>query len=240
MRDFNDIKIETRLIKDVVYETIKRAIVKGELMPGIRLVEQRLSEKFKVSRTPLREAIQKLESERLVTRINSGGVMVTEFSARDIREIYDIRVALESKIIREVAVNWQDSDLESINKIVKEIKSKLLYKDYHQKNDLIELIQIGNQFHEQLHRIYNNQTCLRLLKSFQARVDRYAYLALSFRGRARAAAQEHVNLFELIKNRQANQAEEEMAKHIIMGQDMTIEMLRRLESGEQMAGSEAY
>lgn len=232
MGDFKSIKIETKSIRDVVYEAIKRAIVKGELKPGERLVEQHLSENFKVSRTPLREAIQKLESERLVTRINSGGVRVSELSEREIKEIYDIRISLESKMIREVASNWQEGDLEGLKAVVNEIKSKLLMKDYHKKTDVIKLIQTGNQFHEQLHKIYNNHTCTRLLKSFQAQIDRYAYLALSVRERAMTSAQEHLELFELIKNRQSNEAEHKMKKHILMGQEMTIEMLRKLKSEE--------
>ena len=87
---------KNRSIAQVVYKALKDAIVNGELKPGQRLVEQKLSDKMQVSRVPVREAIKRLEHGGFVQKLPVRGVIVKKISDKDIREAFGVRAALES------------------------------------------------------------------------------------------------------------------------------------------------
>ena len=83
-------------LRDVVFQTLRKAILTGELKPGERLMEIHLAEKIGVSRTPIREAIRKLELEGLVTNVPRKGAMVAEISQKGLRDVLEVRRALDS------------------------------------------------------------------------------------------------------------------------------------------------
>jgi DNA-binding GntR family transcriptional regulator len=92
------------------YEAIKEAIIQGKFEPGMRLAEENLAQAFGISRTPIREAIQRLEMDGLVTPLKRG-VAVSSFSKQDIRQIYDLRALLEGYAAREAAVHREIDDI---------------------------------------------------------------------------------------------------------------------------------
>ena len=83
-------------LRDVVYQTLRNAILKGDLKPGERLMEMKLAGKLGVSRTPIREAIRMLELEGLVTMIPRRGAEVSRISKQDIRDVLEVRLVLDS------------------------------------------------------------------------------------------------------------------------------------------------
>ena len=88
-------------LRDVVFNTLRQAILKGELAPGERLMEIQLAEKLGVSRTPIREAIRKLELEGLVLMIPRKGAEVAKISEKSLRDVLEVRRSLE-----ELALSW--------------------------------------------------------------------------------------------------------------------------------------
>ena len=82
-------------LRDVVFQTLRQAILKGELKPGERLMEIQLAQKLGVSRTPVREAIRKLELEGLVLMIPRKGAEVAEITIKDLEDVLEVRAALE-------------------------------------------------------------------------------------------------------------------------------------------------
>ncbi|MCR5279496.1 MAG: GntR family transcriptional regulator, partial [Lachnospiraceae bacterium] len=83
-------------LRDVVFKTLRKAILTGELKPGERLMEIHLAQKLGVSRTPIREAIHKLEQESLVTMIPRRGAVVAEISEKGLRDVLEVRRALDT------------------------------------------------------------------------------------------------------------------------------------------------
>ena len=106
-------------LRDVIYNTLRDAIVSGDLKPGERLMEVTLAEKMGVSRTPVREAVRKLELEGLVTMIPRKGTHVAELSVKDIMDVLEVRTALD-KLATELAAERIRQDnfrhLENIHK----------------------------------------------------------------------------------------------------------------------------
>ena len=96
------------------YTIIKSAIIVGDFEPGQRLTEEALAIQLNISRTPIRKAIQQLESDGLVTPFQRRGVVVREFSLTDIRQIYNLRSILESTAAGEAALNCSEENLKKI------------------------------------------------------------------------------------------------------------------------------
>ncbi len=220
-------KIEPKSIKDILYDRLKTAIIKGELKPGERLIEQELSEMFDVSRTPLREAIQKLETEELLTRVNSGGVKVSELSERRLKEIYDVRKALECMIVKHVALEWKESDINQLAAIVKKVKDTLNFKK-DEECSLLKRLSLDASFHNKLCQIYGNQVCIKILNQLQTQISRYSFIAMHQNQRFYEAAKEHLELFELIKKRKAEEAAGKMLEHLTRAEETTLSRLKNL------------
>ena len=87
-------------LRDVVFQTLRQAILRGELKPGERLMEIHLAQKLGVSRTPVREAIRKLELEGLVLMIPRKGAVVAEITVTDLEDVLEVRMALEELAVK--------------------------------------------------------------------------------------------------------------------------------------------
>ena len=100
---------KNKSMREKVYDTLKQMIIDGVIKPGERIIETEYSNKFQISRTPIREAIRMLELEGLVESQTTGGVIVKTLTREEISEIYKIRIALESLIIEEIIKKINDS-----------------------------------------------------------------------------------------------------------------------------------
>ena len=96
MNDFSVDMNEYLPLRDVVFNTLRKAILKGELKPGERLMEIALAERLGVSRTPVREAMRKLELEGLVVMIPRRGAQVANITEKDLNDVLEVRIALEN------------------------------------------------------------------------------------------------------------------------------------------------
>lgn len=221
-------KVQSKSIKDSLCELIRDAIIRGDLKPGERIVEQDLSEKFNTSRTPLREAMQILETEKLVTRVSNRGVFISSISEREINEIYDIRLLLEQRVIEQVALNYKPEQLFELEKIVKELKLVLENKP----TSTLNIVQLGDMFHMELFKIYNNREIIRIYEQLQNRIKRYAYIALNIDAeRHQKSAREHIAIFDSIMARDSGEAKRRMEEHIILAQKITMAKLKSMLDG---------
>ena len=153
-------------LRDVIFDTLREAIIAGELKPGQRLMEVQLAEKMGVSRTPVREAIRKLELEGLVEMLPRKGAHVAELSVKDIMDVLEVRATLDglatslsAKHIGEDGKKELRHILDQfINCVEKENLQGSIKKDV-EFNDVIyrssgnyKLIKISNKLREQFHR----------------------------------------------------------------------------------------
>ena len=109
MKDMMD---EYLPLREVVFRTLRRAILKGELKPGERLMEVQLANRLGVSRTPVREAIRKLELEGLVTMIPRRGAEVAEITEKNMRDVLEVRRALEELAVKIACEKMTDEEIE--------------------------------------------------------------------------------------------------------------------------------
>ena len=109
-------------LRDVVFNTLRQAILRGELKPGERLMEIQLANKLGVSRTPIREAIRKLELEGLVLMIPRKGAEVAEITEKNMRDVLEVRKALEELAVQLASDNITKEEIEEMKKAAEDFK----------------------------------------------------------------------------------------------------------------------
>ena len=112
-------------LRDVVFNTLRQAILRGELKPGERLMEIQLANKLGVSRTPIREAIRKLELEGLVLMIPRKGAEVAEITEKSLRDVLEVRRALEELAVELVCEKITDEQIQDLKDAAEEFKESL-------------------------------------------------------------------------------------------------------------------
>mgnify|MGYP002733969358 FL=1 len=113
---------EYKPLRDVVFESLREAILEGKLSPGQRLMEVQLAEQLGVSRTPVREAIRKLELEGLVVMLPRKGAYVADISLKDLVDVLEIRASLEGLSASLAAERMHEDDIKKLEKIVQDFK----------------------------------------------------------------------------------------------------------------------
>ena len=153
-------------LRDVVFKTLREAILKGNLAPGERLMEIQLANQLGVSRTPIREAIRKLELEGLVIMIPRRGAEVARITEKDLKDVLEVRTSLEELAISLACERISDASVEALKEALKNFKAainggdvtKIAERDvaFHDiifaATDNARLIQIVNNLREQMYR----------------------------------------------------------------------------------------
>lgn len=193
---------------DMVYESIRNAILAGDLEPGDRLLEERLAADLGVSRTPVREAIARLEAERFVERTARAGLIVAVVSQREIEDVYAVREVLEGLAARLCAQAASEADRQRLELLEEEMESAA------GAGDSEAMFRINREFHDQIGRASRNETLVHFLQQIRFTFDRYGPTTMSHPGRAEDAVLEHRAVIEAISRHDGIGAERLAREHI--------------------------
>lgn len=195
-------------LRELVFESIREAIIAGQLRPGERLMEIQLADEMGVSRTPVREAIRKLELEGLVIMIPRKGAYVSGLSMKDISEVFEIRSALEGLAAELAAERITDEELESLERHLVRIAESI------ERGDLITVVEIDTDFHSMLYTASRNQRLSQIINNLREQIQRFRQTSLSYPGRMRNALEEHRRIVEAISTRDPELARKAAQDHI--------------------------
>ncbi|MGL4307733.1 GntR family transcriptional regulator [Cetobacterium sp. SF1] len=195
-------------IREQVYDQLKELIITGDIVAGERIVELEYAEKFKISRTPIREAIRMLELEGLVEVSSKGGVIVKKITKEDIREIYKIRIALEGIIIDEL-INKKEKKLEKLEELLD--KTRILMAENENSKEVIDLFAYFNSL---FYSLSNLKKVVDMINNINLYLKRFRMISLNDQIRRRIAFDEHVNLVKAIKNNELSEALKINKKHL--------------------------
>lgn len=145
----------------VIAEKIKKDIVYGRIKRGSKLSTRKISEELNVSRTPVREAIRRLESEGLIALLPRRGFVVKEYDLDEIKEIYQVRKILESEAIRCACINMIIEELDNIENISKELNEELKK----QPSNLFKIQEINKRFHFSIYCVCHNKTLCNIIEN---------------------------------------------------------------------------
>ena len=153
-------------LREIVFDTIRSAIIQGKLLPGERLMEVQLADELGVSRTPVREAIRKLELEGLVKMEPRKGAYVTPMSARDLKEMMEVRRALESLCAELAAQNATEEDIEMMR------ENNLLFEKAALENDEHGVVAHDTAFHDCIFESTGNDRLYQMIHSLREQMLR--------------------------------------------------------------------
>ncbi|MGI6094864.1 MAG: GntR family transcriptional regulator [Lachnospiraceae bacterium] len=206
-------------LRDVVFRTLRQAILRGELKPGERLMEIALANKLGVSRTPIREAIRKLELEGLVIMIPRRGAQVASITERDLNEVLEVRQGLEALAIRFACDRITQEQLYALK------KAKEKFEKLQEKGNLMELTEADVEFHEVIYQATHNQRMVQMLNNLREQMYRYRMEYLKDPKVTHDLIAEHEGIYQALKKRDKELAVACVSRHIENQQQGIIQSL---------------
>lgn len=197
-----------KTVRDAAFERLRSGIINGYFKPGERLVESQIAEEMGISRTPIREAIRRLETERLVVNLPRKGVMVAPLDESQVKEIFNIRGALEGLAVKLAIDNLNYKTVKMMENILEEMQ-RAIEADDHNK-----VVECNTQFHDCIIEAAKSPKLSEMLQNIHDQIQRFRHTSLSAEGRPQIALTEHINILNYVKEKNANNAEKMMEKHI--------------------------
>ncbi len=207
--DIVDLKIrDYKNAREAAFEKIKEAIIKGHFKPGEKLVEQTLAQEMGVSRTPVREAIRRLEAEGFVVSIPRKGVVVSRTDKEEIVQLYSIRAELEGLAARWAIEHADENDIQKLDEAV------LRMEETAASGDLDGVVQSNALFHDAIAQASKSRILCTLLKTLQDNIQRFRFQSLHLPGRPEAALAEHKEIVAAIKGKKAEEVDRLLKEHL--------------------------
>lgn len=207
--DFLELKLDNyKPLREVVFESVRAAIISGVLKPGERLMEVQLAEKLGVSRTPVREAIRKLELEGLVLMMPRKGAYVADLSIKDITEVLEIRAALEGLASGLAALKITDEEIHELDLIAKRFHRAIV------EGDFDKILQGDIDFHDVIFRASRNEKLVQINNNLREQVQRFRIMYINQSNKSMSIADDHFEIAGAISERNIDKAEKIAKKHI--------------------------
>jgi DNA-binding GntR family transcriptional regulator len=170
--------VPPRSISDQIYEVLKERILLGMIAPGERIIEKSIAGGLKTSRTPVREAFQRLVQDGLAERVPQGGVRATIITPRMVNEVFGIRAVLEIYAV-ELACDQIDVEtIRTLKELARQARKLLSSPDANRLEELILLWRINTSFHETIYRATGSESLLRLIGQLNSLVRRFRFLSM--------------------------------------------------------------
>jgi DNA-binding GntR family transcriptional regulator len=218
------VKIQVhRPLREEVYDALRRAIVNGELSPGIRVVETELATQLGISRTPIREAFRKLEAEGFLSKGPGSSLVVSQMSLRDVEETFRIRAVLEGFAARLAAERAAPEDVEEIEEILKRTEG-LVGKEAPE-----QLLEWNTRFHDGLNALSGSAQLQQLLQSIHDKILRYRRITLEVGPARKQWLEEHRAILQAVRDRDPDRAERLTMQHVHRKKETIVAYLKSKE-----------
>ncbi len=195
-------------LRDVVFKTLRQAILTGELKPGERLMEIHLANKLGVSRTPIREAIRQLELEGLVIMVPRKGAMVASITQKSMRDVLEVRLALEKLAVELASERITDEQKE-------ELKNALLnFEEVVKSGDASLIAKADVAFHDVIFEATGNMRLGQLANNLSEQMYRYRFEYIKDESGHNRLVDEHRRIYDAIAAADAKKATDEISNHI--------------------------
>ncbi|MCX8085253.1 MAG: GntR family transcriptional regulator [Calditerrivibrio sp.] len=206
-----DINIDNTPLSEKIAETLREYIMKGNLKPGERLTEPKLSAMLGISRTPIREALRLLENEGFIDIFPRRGAVVSNITPKDVDEIFLIKTKLESLAAKLAVDNLSETD---IKKLI-EINEKMV--KYSESKNVVSLIKLNSEFHNIFIERSNNSRLIKFIESLNKQFKRVTAYSFTELGRIKKVLEEHNSIIEAFQKRDQDEVERLVEVHVRNG-----------------------
>ena len=195
-------------LRDVVFMSLREAILKGDLKPGERLLELQLADKLGVSRTPIREAIRMLEQEGLAVTIPRRGAAVAKMTLKDMEDVLEIREALDELAVKIAGVKISEEQFDML------IEKKLAFEASTQTREVKKIAEADVSFHDVIYEATGNPKLVSMLNHLREQVYRYRVEYIKNVKNHPVLIAEHEAIVEAIRERDVEKAALAMQVHV--------------------------
>lgn len=206
-------------LREVVFNTLRDAILRGELEPGERLMEIQLAEKLGVSRTPVREAIRKLELEGLAIMLPRRGAIVAAITISDLKDVLEVRRVLEGLTIELACKRMTSEELDKLKESGEDFAQAV------RGDDLTEIAKKDVAFHDIIYNASRNKRLIQILNNLREQMYRYRLEYIKDANKRGTLVEEHRVIIESIEVKDAVMAKKAIKKHIANQEKTIIENL---------------
>lgn len=206
-------------LSDRVFDALESEILKGELERGETLSENRISARLGVSRTPVREALQRLEQEGLVKTEPGKGAVVLGISTGDLLDIYEIRIRIEGLAARYAARSITDEQIAEMRGVVE------LQEFFAAKGDFRSLRDLDSKFHSMIYDFCTSRILTDTLNSLHHKIERFRRMSMELGGRGSLSTEEHREICEALASRDEDRAEALLIEHVKNARDKLAEVV---------------
>jgi len=195
-------------LEKFAYDAIKKAILEFRFKPGDALVEADLSKQLNISKTPVRDALTRLEREGLVSKVAYTGTYVSEITAQSVMEVFEIRAVLEGLAARQATSNFTTGDLQQAGQILADQAAML------KSGDLQRASEFNRRFHQMILEKSGNQRLRSMLANLDDHIQRFRVLSNAQRGAQPTSVFEHQRVLEALRGKDPDAAEVAMKDHL--------------------------
>lgn len=206
-------------LSERAYEQLKAMAVTYQLRPGERLAELDLAKRLKVSRTPIREALNRLVTEGFLTFTPNRGFQCRPLDAKEIFDLYEVRRSLEATAARLAVERASDDELDDLARFLERSRG------VPEKTTVMELVRLDEEFHERVAILSRNAELLRILQNINARIRFCRWIDME-NGRRSATQSEHAGVLSALKARDPKKCAEAMNNHISRRLDQIVDVIR--------------
>ena len=209
-------------LSDHVYASIKNAIITAQREPYERLIEEAIAADLGTSRTPVREALQKLEKEGLIFRRPESGFAVKGVAEEEVEDILGLQCLLEGYAGRLAASRITDDELRSLHDLIRRQEDC---------SDTETFIRLDGEFHDALHRAAKNARLYDLVQGLRDSIDRYRIIVFRSQARLHLSVKDHKEMVSLMRTRNGRKIEKLIRTHLIRGKNIIKKTIRRQQKG---------
>ena len=224
MLDKFEMKMDAFLpLRDVVFQTLRQAILREDLAPGERLMEIPLANKLGVSRTPLREAIRMLEQEGLVVMIPRRGAQVAGISEKSLRDVLEVRKSLEKLAVELACERRTEEDMKERNRAEEAVSAAV------HEGDALRIAETDEQFHDVIYNSTGNTKLVQLLNNLREQMYRYRLEHIKDEKSRLSLLEEHQRMMAALRSRDVELAKKAAGEHIVNQENNVLRNLREQE-----------
>ncbi len=195
-------------LRDVAFQKLRQAILRGELTPGQRLMEIQLAQQLGVSRTPVREAIRMLEQDGLAVMIPRRGAVVAKISGQNLRDVLEVRLALEELAVQLSCVRMEESAFAELAEAGQAFAESL------KSDDIVHMAEADEHFHDIIYRASGNARLLQLEKQIREQMYRFRIEHLKEKSKRGQLVDGHKEILDALRRRDTEAATLAIRSHI--------------------------
>ena len=209
-------------LRERIVSTIRNAVINGQLKPGARIAETEFAERFRISRTPIREAFRQLETEGFITVQPRKGAIVASFSEQDVSNFYDLRMVLEGYAARAATMTLTEEEIDRLEALIKMMDAAST------KKDLRKALELHNEFHDIFLRAAGNDRLHQIVQMMTSQLQRYRLILAP--GKIEGSIEQHKEIVEAFRKRDSALAEKLVQKNALYGKKLLLKVFKGLKN----------